>query len=276
VSVTSYLDAASTRRPLGYGAYLTAYPEGRLASLRMPADRDKPPASRGEINGFSRWSRRRLLELLHTVERGAALPVFVTLTFPDFFPTIEEARTKLDSWLKRIRRKFPEASAVWRLETIDRKSGSNRGQVAPHFHLMVWGVGEGDGAWMSEAWWEVNGKSDYAHLRHGCDAQQIESWRGVASYVGKYMSKDSEHECRGRVWGIHNRARLPVAAPEVRRVDIRTAFRVRRTIRRLMHARGRRGKSKWASSVFTENPRAIWRLADFFTDASERNKNGDT
>lgn len=261
--LTGFLERAESVRPLGYGTYLAAYPGGRLATLKFPGDRDAVRGVRGDVDGFSRASRRRLLELLHTVERDAPLPLFVTLTFPDLFPTMEQARAALRAWCKRVSRMSPEASVIWRLETVDRKSGASKGQVAPHFHLMVWGEGL-TGEALSKAWFEACGESDYAHLKHGCDVQQIEAWRGVVSYVGKYMAKDAEHECKGRVWGIHARKNLPRAKVEIRRVPVTVAFKVRRTIRRLMHARGRRGKTAWASSVFIESPNAIWKLADFF------------
>jgi hypothetical protein len=42
--------------------------------------------------------------------------------------------------LARIRRRWPKASGIWRLEFKERESGAHLGEVAPHFHLLLWEV----------------------------------------------------------------------------------------------------------------------------------------
>jgi len=249
--------------PLGYGAYLTApgaqgtgpraefaataarfsqtarveaWEDSRLLCVRMPADRPRGGGRRGNVAGCSRAARKRLLCKIHTVRRDAALPKFVTLTFPDFFPTPAQAKKVLDNLFKRWKRKWPKTSAIWRMEEIDRKSGANAGQVAPHFHLLVWG--HFDAVTAARDWFEVNGESDYAHLSHGTDAQDLESWGGAVFYCAKYIAAvDESPRQSGRTWGTHNKAALPTGPVSRRVVPLHEAFRILRLTRKLSRSR---------------------------------------
>lgn len=120
---------------------------------------------------YSPASRHRLLEKLAKTDR-AYLPLFVTLTYPNIFPD-DPVRWKrdMDTFGKRFRRAFPKAAFVWRMEVVPRKSGSMEGELAPHFHLLLWGVPYSSLApvvdtvkgerlvirhgWLSVAWWQV-------------------------------------------------------------------------------------------------------------------------
>jgi hypothetical protein len=101
---------------------------------------------RGACKGFSRGSRRRLLNQLNTIRADAGLPLFVTLTLPDseYVADITEAakvaKRLLGAWMKRLARVCPEAAGFWRIEWQTRKSGPLEGKVFPHFHLMLWGL----------------------------------------------------------------------------------------------------------------------------------------
>lgn len=247
----------SEGQALGYGAYLTAHSAGRLCALKFPSDRDnrKPGGTRGRVRGFSQSSRLRMMRLIHTVDRSAVLPHFVTLTFPDFFPTVADAKRKLDTLFKRWKRRWPLTSAVWRLERVDRKSGSMRGQIAPHFHLLVWGNFDVEAAKMD--WWEVCGKDDYAHFRHGANgAKLMGDWKQAAAYCAKYCAKadDNSQDEAGRIWGIHNRDALPVdRAPVVVRLSLREGFALRRLMRKAISVKTGK-KTKHALSLYTDTP----------------------
>jgi len=101
---------------------------------------------RGKCKGFSRGSRRRLLDRLNTVSKAAELPAFITMTFPDdvFMDDAAEfakfAKAKLDTFIKRLRRVEPTACGLWRIEWQGRKSGAYEGKLFPHFHLLLWGL----------------------------------------------------------------------------------------------------------------------------------------
>lgn len=122
-------------------ATLTTYRGGSLLKLRLQTPRfHEPPPKRGEVSEFSEPSRRRFLQLLATLNRTAE-PIFVTLTYPDSFPAYSEAfKRHLELFSHRLRRRWPKASVIWKLEFQERKSGANKGKIAPHYHLIVYGV----------------------------------------------------------------------------------------------------------------------------------------
>jgi hypothetical protein len=98
------------------------------------------PEKRGEITHFTDASRRRMLDLLAKV-LYTALPFWMDLTYPDLFPT---SRTRwkrdLEVLAARFLRRWPEASNIWKLEFEPRKSGQNKGKLAPHFHNLPFNV----------------------------------------------------------------------------------------------------------------------------------------
>ena len=71
----------------------------------------------------------------------AQVPLWLDLTYPDQFPTSCDVwKNHLELFFKRLKRRFPKSSAIWKLEFQTRKSGANQGKIAPHFHLLLWGV----------------------------------------------------------------------------------------------------------------------------------------
>lgn len=145
---------------------------------------------RGEINGFSRGSRKRLMALAYRAD-----PVgceFVTLTVGRNFCDVEAIRKVFRAWVKRQKRANPEFGCIWRLELQERG--------APHYHLMAWGLGD-----KSRYDWV-----DLVSFTHPClddleryayKAEAITSDGGVASYCSKYVAKVAEKAFPGRVWG---------------------------------------------------------------------------
>lgn len=231
-------------------------------TLKMPADRDRRPGGgpRGKVRYFSAASRLRMIRKIHTVHRQASLPCFVTLTFPDLFPTFEDARRALDTLFKRWKRRWPGVSVLWRIEAKARQSGSQAGNVAPHFHMLVWGADfDGDKARLD--WFEVCKSDEYAHWRHGYDgAMQLESWEKAAAYCAEYCAKKSNAEAPGRQWGMHNRKAFPRDEEPIRvRLSWREAWTLRRTIRKAVAAKIGR-KVKCAQSLYTSDPVSLLRF----------------
>ena len=195
---------------------------------------------RGKVAGFSAKSRNRLMRTLGEVRRDC-LPMFVTLTFPAQYPTIERAKRDLDTLIKRLARKFPDVAGVWKLEP------QKRG--APHFHLLVWGASFPELlAFIPEAWCEVVASGDPNHLAwhkgelgNSPCVQQIESQRGVFWYASKYMSKEvgTMFSDWGRWWGVFHRDNLPLG--EVVNVEVteEKAIEFIRYMRRFAHIRSR-------------------------------------
>lgn len=207
---------------------------------------------RGRIKGFSRSARRNLMLLHAKIDQSQALPLFVTLTYPAEFP--HEASTwkrDLDTFAKRFRRRFPAGCFVWKLEP------QKRG--APHFHLEVWGVGYVDALkWVGKAWYQVVRSGDLLHLYAGTSVQQVRSWRGVSSYVSKYMAKvqadDQEFwEYPGRWWGIVGRDNLVLAVAVVATMSQLQLHRLSRALRRYVRSCGGRA-APWLSSFFVGSP----------------------
>jgi len=102
---------------------------------------DSKQTKRGKIHGFSRASRRRMMQLLAKVRLDEALPLFGTTTYPDIFPEeAEKFKRDLQTLIERLKRRFPGIGLIWRLEFKVRKSGVNAGKIAPHFHWLLWNV----------------------------------------------------------------------------------------------------------------------------------------
>lgn len=182
-----------------------------------------PKSARGQVVEFSRRSARRLAALVMSTQSNHK-PLFVTLTYadeavPDRGTHHRTAKRDLDVLLKRFRRAWPEASAVWRIEFRPRQSGVFLGELLPHYHLLVWGERSADvvkeyvyADWFRSNWYDIAGGGNEAHLEHGTDVQMIRSVRGTAAYVSKYLAKESAltlPEGVGRMWGVHNRRCLP-------------------------------------------------------------------
>jgi hypothetical protein len=95
---------------------------------------------RGIVTHFSDSSRRRMMDLLAKMDYSQ-VPLWVDLTYPDHFPQDSEIwKAHLEAFFKRFKRRFPKSSGIWKMEFQIRKSGQNKGNLAPHFHLLVWGV----------------------------------------------------------------------------------------------------------------------------------------
>jgi hypothetical protein len=98
---------------------------------------------RGEIEEFTAASRRRMLDYLAKVDDGA-VPFMAGLTYPDEFDRYawdgEQVKRHIDTLSKRFARRFPDGCLMWKLEFQPRKSGVNKGKIAPHIHAFVWGV----------------------------------------------------------------------------------------------------------------------------------------
>lgn len=215
---------------------------GSLAQVKTGLAGSGEGGGRGEVRGFSSASRRRLMRLIASLER-ASRPVFVTLTYPDVFSgNPVKWKRDMDVFGKRLARACPGAAFLWRIEFKARKSGKSAGQVAPHFHLLVYGVGYRKLLdWVGENWWEVVGSGDSDHLKAGTRVEHIYSWGGIMRYVGKYIAKEEDYpdNWQGRVWGVVGRASLPWAVEVVISLTEDEAVKLVRLGRKMIRAKGR-------------------------------------
>ena len=150
-----------------------------LLQLSAPSITGRPSSSkRGIVQKFSHRSRSRLFQSLRKLKLSA-LPHFVTLTYPDNYPTDERIwKHDLDVFLKRVRRKFPKASGFWKMELKERQRGEQAGTVAPHFHLLVWGL---PAAWSEEGGLQTHWEFDFQAKRMAMNGKRFlrrEVWKG--------------------------------------------------------------------------------------------------
>jgi len=221
----------------------------RVQNACYPAP-ERAGHKRGVVKQFSQDSRRRLTDLMASINRQrlASIPLFMTLTYPNDWPA-DPATWKghLDALLKRLARRWPEASAIWRMEF------QRRG--APHFHLLVFGVRFISAQWLARAWYHVVGSEDLRHLGAGTEVKRIKSWRGVLWYVAKYMCKAADGMPAGPVgrwWGVMNRECLPIDLLAIP-VGHRDFFTFRRVLIRYCQARRRQDpKQRYRPKVHSE------------------------
>ena len=179
-------------------------------------DEDRAPVAESTITGFSEDSRRRLRDLLHALDRDAG-GLFLTLTYQNLDPDPPKAKRDLDTFWKRVRRRFPEAAAVWKMEPQE------RGVV--HFHAMVFGVEFIPVQWLSKIWHDVTGEGGEAHEKSCVELDPFLNRDGkLQSYMAEYMEEtydvwpgaepgDPWHT-PGRWWGVLSRKNLPFAGWE--------------------------------------------------------------
>lgn len=244
------------------------YIEG--ASLLRTCKGNKLPAvgggGRGGIKGFSKQSRRRLLELIACVRRDADLPCFVTLTYPDQFPSVDRAKRDLKIFEQRLQRKFINIGYIWKLEP------QKRG--APHYHMLIWGVDQSDlFMWVVQNWYEIAGNGDLNHYKFHAGAlpgsekcvNKVRSFRGVWSYASKYIGKTFEvaewgKQWVGRFWGVGGRNNIPLGINRILQVTQKQAIQFMRYQRRFMHMRTKRNLN--SLKTFCNPDQWIYKLLD--------------
>ena len=205
---------------------------GRITMAKEPGYclyENEARGMRQPCKGFSPRSRQAMLEFCASL-KITALPLFVTLTYPDSWPEDWQTwKADLQTFFKRLRRKWKGASALWKLEPQERE--------APHFHLLVWGVEFMPHEWLAQAWYECVGSNDERHLHAGTSVERAESFNGVMAYCSKnYLGKTVElppsWENVGRFWGVMGRPHAPKAPQARMRVGKGQAFKFRRLIRK--------------------------------------------
>lgn len=169
---------------------------------------------RGNISGFSRASRKRMIEFMAQVRDEGDL-YFVTMTYDD------------DSWIchwgghqdqweafrRRFERAYPGCKAIWRVELKERQSGLLVGQLVPHFHMLIWTggyntdenkrkVADSLQSWGVSAWGEILETENPHFEKYGFHVEPVRTRKRAYAYVSKYIGKidDDDVQC-GRRWG---------------------------------------------------------------------------
>jgi len=196
--------------------------QGRLLRVSFGSRRRGPGGYRGVVTSFSKASRKRMLDLFATIDISrCGRPIFVTLTYGQSWPSLSIAKVHLDTFLKRFRRRFPQCSAIWRMEL--------QGRGAPHFHLIFFSLPFYSKRSLARAWGDVIGREywDVSHDSPRCPFTRIERLQSALkgfAYLSKYLAKLEDDSCvgltishispppssSGRWWGVFNRRFLPL------------------------------------------------------------------
>lgn len=168
----------------------------------------KPPtAQRGVIKEFSRKSRKRMLDLCHSIRNvDERYMWFATLTYPNkFTSTAKDVKDHLRALVERFKRKWEGYGLIWRLELKTRLSGAMKGFQVPHYHLILFNVPAQHKSlreWISRVWYEIVGSEEADHLRAGTNVRRVKSFAHMVNYVSKYAAKaDDDHDIMDRNWG---------------------------------------------------------------------------
>ena len=169
-----------------------------------------PEGGRGMVLDFSRKSRGRMLEKVARLSKKNVVH-FITFTFDDSsipHDTIE-LQSHLRAFWEKMRRDYPESSAIWRIELKPRQSGVYIGHVVPHVHILLWGASlalprrdslhySGDAC---DIWTRIVTRNRPemkqavdAGWRIRCDHKELVGARGVMYYVSKYCAKVEKDE----------------------------------------------------------------------------------
>lgn len=162
--------------------------QGSLLKMKIPVIGIACKTPRGGVSSFSARSRKRMLETFARLDSDRMkAKTFVTLTYPDGDgpPVFDRSSLDLKNFLKRIKRRFPEASGLWRREREERKSGDHVGVVYPHFHILFFNLPFFDCDEVNRHWRDVLGHDGYART----EIKSVKDWRQAFGYVAKYMAK---------------------------------------------------------------------------------------
>lgn len=205
---------SATVRQTHYDAFIHVEAQGNLLAIKgsFSALGKSGGGHRGIVTEFSSQSRLRMLRKLARIAPKRV--VFITLTYPQRWASPQRAKQHLRALLERIRRRFPQSSAFWRLEFQERG--------APHFHLLFFELPFLPFAELRR-WWAdiINAYVDDTLPR--VRIEKINSRRGAFYYCAKYTAKLADQSGSsaffildtylhaGRFWGVFNRGALPYA-----------------------------------------------------------------
>jgi hypothetical protein len=155
-----------------------------------------------------------MIDLQSRLDLEAHRKTFVTLTF-HYTHSVSKTKAAFKRFMARIHYDYPQASAMWRLEFQRRGT--------PHYHLIFFDLPYIEHKELRKTWMECTGED-----ASGVRVNLLTSARHAMYYVSKYVAKLPEHGCTtlfinapyqqkseekwtGRMWGVFNKACLPMA-----------------------------------------------------------------
>lgn len=183
---------------------------------------------RDAIGIWSWQSRMKLLRYLNRIDYTKIGPsLFVTLTYPDHIRRNEYKDRSVDRavFMRYVEKHFGKpVPTIWRIEWEERKSGAYTGKLAPHFHLMLFGVQFLAWQKVRKMWRQTISSGDGALVTH---VKRIYNQDGACRYLSKYVSKYRSLDITayhnsplkfGRHWGILRKDMIQMAPERVGRV----------------------------------------------------------
>lgn len=182
---------------------------------------------------LSQQSRMRLLRLINRMNLSKFTHnTMITLTYPDdsdFLKYKTRSQQRFEFLRAIERQQGRQLATLWRQEYQPRKTGTRKGELVPHFHIMVFDAPYIPAKDVKELW---AGILDYG----GNVAVHLTAVKGAESaarYLAKYMSKQCTLDIStyrhnglqfGRHWGITRPALIPMhpirAARELDQVEV--------------------------------------------------------
>lgn len=159
---------------------------------------------RGEVEGFSKSSRKRMIQMLHSVRFETA--VLITLTYGKDYPECWKTwKANLKEWRRRTERLYGELRGIWRIELQERG--------APHFHILYLDFPFIPVATLQSLWYDIIHTPQELRFGNGLDLRAVRgstSHKQVMAYVSKYVGKVEKYDNWevkpkiGRIWGHWN------------------------------------------------------------------------
>jgi len=233
--VTGFIERGITLRKIApFRVDLTS--QGRLLRVSYHAKMTtfKSPSRRAEVTTFSHKSRKRMLDMIATLdsdqlENSPVRPRFITLTYIRNMQNQRVIARDLKVFTQRLVRLAPKSVIVWRVERQERG--------AWHAHL-IWINGiHYDKGQLARDWNDVTGEPLHQNGRPAFTRiESLQNHAHVMRYVAKYVAKvgsdahgfnsvpystarpknestmNPYHNVnQGRHWGVVNRMYLPLA-----------------------------------------------------------------
>jgi len=227
---------------------------------------------RSVIKGFSSNSRRRMIQLMASLED---YPNFwLDFTYPD---EVVKDLTKDERGLKSARdmkelqrfldRKYKTMLYVWKKEYVKRKSGALIGQYVPHFHVLLKHESVNQNNYnihcirIQLEWLRIIGANK---IEKACKvATNAKSYRWLKNkkmaqiYVSKYVAKTERNIGfkTGRIWGHSSDLKI-IEGIKIKLTDWE-AMKVRRTLRGFL---GKNKRKKILFNLLQQNTKSAWLL----------------
>lgn len=167
--------------------------------------RTPPTRTENDIKGFSRNSRKNMINKLAKLNLSAYSQVFMaTFTYHNDYPTTRESQKKdIDLLQKKLLAKGKNVDYFWRIEL------QKRG--APHFHYLLcfkqpqYRYTEGEMlAYLIHLWRSVLKSWDKSMQLYAVHCKDLKNVRSSLAYMSKYIAKEDELReagVFGRRWG---------------------------------------------------------------------------